>query len=614
MIMIPPTIDDSNFAEKKVFSKLKFDKNPETKNWVVYHSLNYPVSVNKKDRKSFKYFGEADFVILIPNRGIINIEVKGWNRFSCNNGIWQIIKPDGTKESNKKSPLKQANDSKYNIRKYIELKLNKKFPQEWMVVFTQCPFGSIDDNIEHSKDNLVDADSFDSNFITRIIDLSKLLKSGGGVFEINNQEMNLLKNKIMRPNFEVFVKTPTILNDSEVEIHEFTKEQMDAINFLEEGKRILVTGSQGTGKSSIAEEVLKRESEKNNSKILFLNSNRLACEEIKFKLEKNKNKKKIDFYTFNQIMLNIINNINPQISKEIFKMEFIEKNNYLIKKSIEVLKNNIEINENYKYDLIVFDEIQNCYFYDQFYIFLNLILKNELTNGRYCFLGDFKYQNLVSKDIEVPDNKHPRNNLLDPELINLIRNVRNAKSISRNAPILSGLFKNFPYQISKSEHGKVFNSFSKTREEKIEQIRKIIQKLYKDGVKGHDIVILSNFRLNNKNNFISDINISDFYDYIIDLTDTNIRELNKNSSKLKGTNSIYFSTASAFQGLESKIVIYVDPLETSGATSQHYINLKPELLAFNAMGRANTILYILWDSRLKNYYDEKLEMIGNLSV
>ena len=200
----------------------------------------------------------------------------------------------------------------------------------------------------------------------------------------------------MRPNFEVFVKTPTILNDSEVEIHEFTKEQMDAINFLEEGKRILVTGSQGTGKSSIAEEVLKRESEKNNSKILFLNSNRLACEEIKFKLEKTENKKKIDFYTFNQIMLNIINNINPQISKEIFKMEFIEKNNYLIKKSIEVLKNNIEINENYKYDLIVFDEIQNCYFYDQFYIFLNLILKNELTNGRYCFLGDFKYQNLVS--------------------------------------------------------------------------------------------------------------------------------------------------------------------------------------------------------------------------
>ena len=38
MIMIPPTIDETNFAEKKVFSKLKNDKNPETKNWIVYHS------------------------------------------------------------------------------------------------------------------------------------------------------------------------------------------------------------------------------------------------------------------------------------------------------------------------------------------------------------------------------------------------------------------------------------------------------------------------------------------------------------------------------------------------------------------------------------------------
>ena len=55
MIMIPPTIDNSNFAEKKVFSKLKNSSNAETKNWVVYHSLNYPVSIKKSEKKSFKY-------------------------------------------------------------------------------------------------------------------------------------------------------------------------------------------------------------------------------------------------------------------------------------------------------------------------------------------------------------------------------------------------------------------------------------------------------------------------------------------------------------------------------------------------------------------------------
>ena len=61
----------------------------------------------------------------------------------------------------------------------------------------------------------------------------------------------------MRPNFEVFIKTSTILSDSEIEIKEYTDEQIDILNHLDEGKRILVTGSQGTGKTSIAEDILK---------------------------------------------------------------------------------------------------------------------------------------------------------------------------------------------------------------------------------------------------------------------------------------------------------------------------------------------------------------------
>ena len=51
MIMIPPEINKDNIGEKKVFIKLRDDPNPETKDWVVYHSLNYPVSIKKKNKK-----------------------------------------------------------------------------------------------------------------------------------------------------------------------------------------------------------------------------------------------------------------------------------------------------------------------------------------------------------------------------------------------------------------------------------------------------------------------------------------------------------------------------------------------------------------------------------
>ena len=73
MIMIPPYCS-SNVGEKKVFEKLKTDSNPKTKDWVVYHSLNYPVKIEKNEKKSFQYFGEADFVILIPINQFINFK------------------------------------------------------------------------------------------------------------------------------------------------------------------------------------------------------------------------------------------------------------------------------------------------------------------------------------------------------------------------------------------------------------------------------------------------------------------------------------------------------------------------------------------------------------
>ena len=45
----------SRSMEKKVFIKHRDDPNPKTKDWIVYHSLKYPVSIEKKNRKSFKH-------------------------------------------------------------------------------------------------------------------------------------------------------------------------------------------------------------------------------------------------------------------------------------------------------------------------------------------------------------------------------------------------------------------------------------------------------------------------------------------------------------------------------------------------------------------------------
>ena len=70
---------------------------------------------------------------------------------------------------------------------------------------------------------------------------------------------------------------------------------------------------------------------------------------------------------------------------------------------------------------------------------------------------------------------------------------------------------------------------------------------------------------------------------------------------------------SSAQGLESKIVIYVDPLETPSKTYEILDSLRP-VSCIQCNGRATTILYLIWDIRLKEYYDKKLKIIGELKV
>jgi len=629
MKMIPPTIDQTtNLGEKKVFTKLRDDPNPKTKNWVVYHSLKYPVTIEKKNRKSFKYFGEADFVILIPNKGIINLEVKGWNNFSCENGVWEIIERDGNKKKLNKSPLRQASDQMYEIRRYIQRTINKNFPQTWMVVFTQCPFDKVDDSIEFSEINIIDTDGLNTNFSNRLIELSNTLKAGGGAFQINDQDMKTLITKIMRPNFELYEKISTILKDSKNQIHEFTEDQIKVLDYLDDHSRLLISGSQGTGKSAMAEEILHREMQKKGQRILFLNSNRLANEEMKFKLY-NKENLKNEFwcFTFNAFLREIYFYANYKRIEETLKdLNFIEQHNLMIKTICNFLKDKkflkemkkgtgLDLDYSTKHDIIVFDEMQNCFFYDGFYELLDLILKGGLANGRYFFLGDFKYQNFVTEGSSITketlNSRKPENHLLEYQSHTLFNNVRNAKAISQQAPILSGMFKDFPYVPAKTEGGEVNNYFLKLREDKVQKLVEIIKTLYEKKIDGNNIVILSNFKLSNKKNFLNDVNISDYYQ-VIDLT--SVRDLNKKLPELKKQkNSIYFSTVAGFQGLESEIVIYIDPLEQDiSPFSDAFVSAKNEMLAFNAMGRANTILYLLWSKNYEGFYQDKLKILGSL--
>ena len=84
-------------GEKSVFERLKNDRACE--DWIGLHSYHLTTLERKRE-------GEADFIIFIPNRGVVVIEVKSHNKISFKESQWLY----GNQEKPDQDPFKQAQD------------------------------------------------------------------------------------------------------------------------------------------------------------------------------------------------------------------------------------------------------------------------------------------------------------------------------------------------------------------------------------------------------------------------------------------------------------------------------------------------------------------------
>lgn len=505
-----------------------------------------------------------------------------------------------------------------NIQRYLS-SIDIKIPQAFLVVFPDCDFHQ--DLIEWSEDNLCSGE-LDQLLIKKISILEKnyLIQSSEQFFPDKNVQ-NTLK-KIFRSNFESFQSFHSLLSQSTYEINKFTKEQIDILDQIETN-RMLITGSQGTGKTAVAIEIAKRKISE-GLKVLFLNSNRLACENIRYELGKtiDYNKHHISIQTYTGLISGTASKVFPQSDKSeqdfLYKIapqsDFYGKNNNL---TDHYLNKILETKSFTQYDCVILDEVQNYYYYDNFYNLIDCLLKDGLKNGSWYFFGDFEFQKLFTlhENLEDLDLKHPINNLKNYKGFTTQRlydNVRNATEICVQAPIISNVTDILPYRIG-NKSGEIAHYFAENKNQKIKILQNIIEKLHKNKINGNDITVLSPFRLENEENLLKHCEISKYYK-IINLNKVNFfgQEIIQNKNN---KNFLYFSTIQYFQGMENKIIILTDPMTTPLGNSEirdrimkkeKLEKIYPEsFLTFNAMGRANSILYIIWDKYFEPYVLEK---------
>jgi hypothetical protein len=306
--------------------------------WIAIHSFKWIKILSSNGRKAQ---GEGDFVLFNPHYGILVIEVKSGD-IEYHDHEWfttnkQIIQ----------DPMEQANDTKFYIIGRLKLKKIPKVP-----VFHSVWFPDVE----------VDNDDLPANYNKKIVFDKKTLKApvthieeafdywyqltGFNKETIPNERVEEIK-KILKPQLKLI----KVLNRLSEDINELyvrlNNEQAKLLENLEMCKEVSVRGRAGTGKTLLAIEKARRDSESGKS-VLLLCFNTALSKRIKETLGETK----INVRTVHSFALEYMKKYYPARVQGTFETD--SDFEYLMSEFTEVT-----MNSNVNYDSIIIDEGQD---------------------------------------------------------------------------------------------------------------------------------------------------------------------------------------------------------------------------------------------------------------
>ena len=278
--LIPNLIHDSAPpGEKELFATLR--EQLQQHDWVVMHSLNLPRHLRQNA-------GEIDFLIMIPGKGILVLEVKSHANVEYKDGLWKL----GNDEPTERGPFKQAADAMYSLKKDLPEELTRGVPFTYAVAFTAVRFTQR--AAEWQPWQVLDRESLKPSAIVASVlkvvnenrdrlcaDLDDPAKRKAVAwFKPHKGEPTVDRIKAicaqLRPNFEIHISPEDQDDRRRGEHKKFLKEQFEALDAMELAPRTLFEGPAGTGKTLLAVEAARR-AQSNAGKVLVLCYNRLLA-------------------------------------------------------------------------------------------------------------------------------------------------------------------------------------------------------------------------------------------------------------------------------------------------------------------------------------------------
>lgn len=308
--MIPKDLsrDDYNdsLGEQRVYAALS--SLPD--DYIVFHSVRW----NRKHVNGRVQWGEADFMVLSPKRGLIVIEVKSGG-ISCSEGRWfqTNLKTNETHQL-QKDPLLQADYGKFSFL-YEFSESNNQYVRS-RKVNSIVWFPSISDKASIGKLPI----EYKREIVFTQKDLETPQRSLESVFDfygmtpeqtIQQKDVDLLVS-IISPNFNLFPNLSDEADDQNFVFKRLTNEQETLLDYLEEQDNAAIQGGGGTGKTVLAIEKARRLSK--DAKVLFLCFNKMLLEFLREKyggLSSN-----IDFYNLQSLYIKMAKSNRGNVSDD----------------------------------------------------------------------------------------------------------------------------------------------------------------------------------------------------------------------------------------------------------------------------------------------------------
>ncbi|MFI2956874.1 NERD domain-containing protein [Priestia sp. JSM ZJ58] len=520
--------NDISNGEKEVFKKFSDDKS-YTKDWIVLHSFN----ISQHNRHNHN--GEADFVILIPNKGILILEVKAHKSVTYDQTGWTL-----GLQRDKRDPISQAKDNMFSIKKSYINGYDSTIFMDWAIVFTYV------DKFSDGKGQSKQATNFHSypivgseifwseKFFSHLESLMDKTKQEGRPHDrgitIQADFDNLIQ--LLRPSICGVESPKGYYERTKCEVAHLDNIQYQFLDFIHTHQRIIFDSHAGTGKTILALEAARRTLEKKEKRILFVTFNRLINKYLESQFHPNEN-----------LLVTTIKTLNSQ----------------------KILKSHNQ------FDILIIDEAQDIIFKKEFLEKLDSVLKGGLIEGNWIWFGDFKLQNIFNIDNQI--NIQRLQTEYNASCFSYRKNYRNPNQI---ISACNAIFNTEYESVRKDNQQSIQIHYYKDKDynKEHEIINDIIEEVKKLGFSNKDIIILSA-----KSTGVAQLvanNVNDKYAQNIMVFDLTMLK------------NIRFSSISAFKGLESPIVILTS-IEKGIADEFIYIGLT----------RASNRVYILGNAENK---------------